>query len=401
MQVDPRRDHSFQVPHPALATQIGAPDPCLTCHTDRTPESLDESIRTGYPRRARARSARAAPVLERLRNADQGVFDAANELLLDTSYAAITRATAAAMLDAFPIQQALGPAARSLRDPDPLVRLGVLDALDGLGPDVPPVLLTPLLADPFAVVRTEAARVLVTDGVTPDADAPPGFEEGLQAYLAAQRVNDDQAGSHVNRGVVREHLGDESSAVEAYRDALRIDSVYTPALVNLGLLYGRQATEAGTGPTGRALRDEAVACFRKAASKAGPAAARAAYYLGLLLAEESVTLDSAAVVLETAARRLETDGRAYYNAGLAFQTLGDAERAVKLLGRAGSLSPSDPDPVNALVILFIQQERWADALEANRRLEVLVPDNPAILERSAWIEARVETGRDAAPDSDG
>jgi tetratricopeptide (TPR) repeat protein len=273
------------------------------------------------------------------------------------------------------------------------VRHGALDAIDAMGSDAPPVLLTSLLSDSTALLRMEAARILVANGVTPTADTPPELVGALQAYLDAQRVNYDQAGSHVNVGVIHEHLGDDPAAVAAYGDALRIDSLYTPALVNLGLLYGRQASAAGEGPEADSLRSDALACFRRAAAQPGPAGARAAYYLGLLLAEDPAGLEAAAVELERAARRLGTDGRAFYNAGLAFQSLGDAGRAAELLRRAQALSPADPDPVNALVILFVQEERWDEALEVSRSLEELLPGNPAVAERSAWIAARAAGGQ--------
>jgi hypothetical protein len=35
MEVDPRRDHSFQVPRPDLSVAIGTPNACASCHQER------------------------------------------------------------------------------------------------------------------------------------------------------------------------------------------------------------------------------------------------------------------------------------------------------------------------------------------------------------------------------
>ena len=48
MQRQPRRDHSFSIPDPALTIEAAVPNACNRCHTDQTPEWAAEAVREWY-----------------------------------------------------------------------------------------------------------------------------------------------------------------------------------------------------------------------------------------------------------------------------------------------------------------------------------------------------------------
>ncbi len=69
--------------------------------------------------------------------------------------------------------------------------------------------------------------------------------------------------------------------------------------------------------------------------------------------------------------------RVHYNCGLALQTLGMRPDAEAALMRAYELAPLDPEIVNALAILHVQDESWERALVYAEALVGLVPNDPA------------------------
>src|SRR5690606_1313941 len=52
MRIDPRRDHSLRVPRPDRTVDIGVPNACNACHTDRSPAWAAAAVREWYGRDA-------------------------------------------------------------------------------------------------------------------------------------------------------------------------------------------------------------------------------------------------------------------------------------------------------------------------------------------------------------
>ena len=392
MVVDPRRDHAFKIPRPEVSARIGAPDVCRSCHTDRAPETLAADIRGWNPDRTRADATTTADLLFRARRSDDGAIPLLNSALQDTSIAPIMRASLVSLLGRYPVEMTLGIVARELRSSDSIIRLGALNAASELGPGVAPVLLEPLLLDSVAGVRLEAVRLLALL-VGLEGERIDGFNEALVEYRASLSVNDDQPGTHVNFAVLEDGLGDKEAAKRSYENALRFDSLYAPALLNLGLLLNRELLAADNDLSVEqriSVGVEAARLFRRAARSEDEMGGRASYYLGLLLAEDESQIYEAARQLERAAKLVATNSRMYYNAGLAFQSVSDREKAELYLSEASKLNPLDPDPINALVILFLQNEEWQLALEANDRLATLLVNEPGVSARRDFISEQIQ-----------
>ena len=84
-------------------------------------------------------------------------------------------------------------ARRGLADPDPIVRIGALDMLDGLPTDRIWPLVSPLLSDSSRGVRIRAVSVLAA---APTANQPAAdraaFERAAAEFVAAQEFNADR-----------------------------------------------------------------------------------------------------------------------------------------------------------------------------------------------------------------
>ncbi len=386
MGVDPRRDHGFKIPRPDLSDRTGAPNACQGCHADRSADWAAERVADWHgPDRppsfaaafagGRAGDPEAEPELVRLTE--------------DPAAPDIVRATALTLLDRYATVRASEIAVRALGDEAALVRAAAVRRFGAEGDGDRSVIphLESLLTDPVRLVRMEAARALAH--IAPEryvrnegGEAAARWRSALNEYREGQRALNDQGASHLNLAILHERLGQPDSAAAAYRTAVRVDSSFVPAYLNLAMLLNR--LRGAGGAEADALAAEAETALR-AAARLEPDAAEAQYALGLFLGETPEGLAEAAVRLEQAALLDASNARMQYNAGLAYQQLGDAEQAERFLSRALRLAPDHADYLNALSIFYAQQAAWDQALEYTDRLLASYPDNPDLLERRAWI----------------
>src|SRR5678815_2593337 len=159
MVVDPRRDHSLPVPRPDLSAQLGTPNACNNCHSNRDARWAAAQVRTWYGHDPQGYQRFAAAFAA----ANAGAIDAQTQLraiAADASHPAIARATALAQLNDPPSQVALDTLAGGVRDRNPLLRLAALQSLASAPPAARLSLAVPLLADPLKAIRIGAVGVL-------------------------------------------------------------------------------------------------------------------------------------------------------------------------------------------------------------------------------------------------
>ncbi len=375
MIVDPRQDHSLRIPRPDLSLEIGTPNACTQCHTDRKPAWAAEQVAKWYgPERAQATHFGVA--FAAARAGDEGAVPDLLALAVDAAQPAVVRATAVALLE--PAGTRILPALeRAAGDPDPWLRSAAASACDALPPEARLAIAEPLLSDPVLGVRIEAARVL---SLVPQDALAPGVRErvnaGLREFEAAQRVQADLPGSHLSLGIVYANRGENERAEAEYRIALRMDPAFLPASFNLATLLNKIGRNA-----------DAETVLREALARA-PEQGDLHYSLGLLLAEGG-RLDEASAELGHAARLMPERGRVRYNYGLALLRAGQREAAEPELRAARERERSDPQIVHALTLFYVQGGRWAEALPYARELAALAPDDPGAREMLATIEAEL------------
>ncbi len=395
MVVDPRRDHSFKVPRPDLTARIGIPNACNGCHTSQSPEWARDTIVSwfGSSRRDTTNFALAfAAGRDRRAEAEPELTG----IVQKRDRPGIVRATALSLLGSYGSPTAGHTSQAALADPDPLVRAAAVRNLEYLPPDDLYQQITPIVADSVRLVRTEAARVLSRiassrfseNRSTGEAAA---FWKALQEYRASQKAVEDQPGAHLNLAVIHENLSEPYEAEAAYRTAIRLDSSFVPARMNLALLLDRlrmNSEQQGQVQQAASLRMASEEQL-KAALRFQPDMPELHYTLGLLLAEDEASLSEAAKHLSRAASLSPQNARIHYNAGLAYQQLGQNGRAEELLLAANRIQADQPDFLNALSVFYFQQQRWKDALSYTLALNNLYPNTPALDQRIAYIRRQL------------
>ncbi len=316
MSVDVRHDHGLRIPRPDPAS--GSPDACTTCHAGRTPQWAAGQLKAWFGHLPEDRHAGALLVKARA-----GAADGALAVLAATPSAnTMLRATALSHLGANPRANGLAAVRAGLGDVDPIVRLGALRALSNAAPAVRRELLWPLLDDRIKAIRINAARLLA---VVPVAELTPAEQAKLggvtNEWIDSQRQLADRPESPFNIATLRFDQGRNDEAEAGFRQSLKIDPAFVPALLNLADLYRAEKRDAEAevllrravgldstnGDAGYALalaqirlgrRDDAAQILRAVLAKT-PRDANAAYALGLL-DEAAGRLDEAAAVLDRA-----------------------------------------------------------------------------------------------------
>src|SRR4029453_16731520 len=131
MVIDTRHDHSFRVPRPDLSVKLGTPNACNDCHTDKSAEWAASSIEQWFgPKREGFQN-----YAEAFHAAWTDQSDAAKLLAAvaaDHGVPAFVRASVLTELSSRRSPSNISLAQAGLADPDPAVRIGALDMLQGI-----------------------------------------------------------------------------------------------------------------------------------------------------------------------------------------------------------------------------------------------------------------------------
>jgi predicted CXXCH cytochrome family protein len=355
---DPRHDHSLRIPRPDQSVELGTPNPCTGCHTERDAAWAAAQVKTwyghdpqGYQRYAAAFSAVAA-----------GARDAGAQLravATDATQPPIARATALADLDPAGGRATLEALAAGLHAPDPLLRFGALQALAQAPVELRAPLAAPLLSDPVRIVRSEAVGVLApVPGDRLDAAQRAAFESASAEYVDTQRYNADRVESRVNLGTFYANQGDATRAEAEFRAAIAIDPHYVPAYVNLADLYRALGRDADGERSLRAGLDKV------------PGDASLHHTLGLALVRLQ-RLDEALGELKRAMELDPDDARFAYVYAVALHSTGDTEAAIASLETALAAHPADRDTLQALASFHAERGDAEAARNYAKRLQEL------------------------------
>ena len=193
MQRDPRRDHGFTLPDPALSLEEGVPNACNRCHEDRSARWSLAQLERWFPDSSPRPTALRARVIARLERTDPTV--------LEEALAAIARepndywrAVLVGQLAPFGRDPRVLAHAKSWADADDALMRAKVGELLAPHSDLESarVLLEPLARDPVRAVRVSAQRALALRR------GPKGPRmKDLLAYLDA---NADQPAAARERG---------------------------------------------------------------------------------------------------------------------------------------------------------------------------------------------------------
>ncbi len=379
MVVDPRRDHSFRVPRPDLSVRLGTPNACAQCHQGRTDGWAEAAVKQWYgdDRRREPHFGTAVDAGRR------GATDAEQRLIAlvsDTTQPAIARATGAVLLGGHLSPLSVPELAALLSDPDPLLRLSALEAIEGLPMRNRARLAAGLLKDPVRLVRAEAGRVLAGGDELISEQDRDALQRALQEYIAGQGMNLDRPEALSNLGNVYLQLGRVEEAETAYQRAIALDPGFVPAYVNLADLM-----RAGD-------RDADAEQLLKLALSRQPRAGSLHYAYGLLLVRRK-RLERALDELRRATELESNNARYLYVYAVALESAGRLNDALQALETAHAARPSDRDVLYALIAYHA---RAGNAEAARRYAAVLSGVSPwdrDAAELRRQLEARASRGR--------
>ena len=328
MGVDERRDHSFRVPRPDLTLEIDSPNACTGCHRDEGAEWAATEIaqRVGEVSSPRPHIGQAIAA---------GRDGPANEALVNAAmspdFPAIGRATALTLLTPPYSDPEIGAIAAALDDPDPLMRMAALRALQIASVETRLRVGAKTLADPVLSVRLAAA---------------PVYAEIRDLLTAA----DARAFGH---------------AAEEYRASNSMLANTPEALASLGNF------ELSMGDA-----DKAVRYFNRALEKE-PGNALLHHSMGLVLVRAG-NRDDALVQLQQAYELEPTNPRYAYVYGVALNSLGLHDDALAVLGEARQQFPSDLDIGWAVATMLRDAGDIVGARSVAKQLAEEFPNNANI-----------------------
>jgi predicted CXXCH cytochrome family protein len=361
MVVDRRHDHSFRVPRPDLSVKLGTPNACNDCHRDRPVEWAAAAVdkwfgpqHNGFQTYAGAFHAAWTdePDAQRLLTVVASSAD----------HPAFARASALAELPAPDVVLAR----QQLSDPDPMVRLGALDMLEGLPAEQLWPIASPRLIDPVRGVRIRAAELLAA---VPSAQRPASdrnqFANAAAEFVAAQELNADRPDARTALGNFLARNGEPAQAETEYRAALQLDPGFSAAAINLSDLC-RELARDSDGE--KVLRDTLAKSPRDAALH---------HALGLNLTRLRQA-DTAIDELEVASQLAPEQVHYAYVYAVALQSAGRQNDAIAILKSTLQRHPFDRELLTAATTFSRDAGDRSTALDFAERLARIMPDDPAV-----------------------
>jgi predicted CXXCH cytochrome family protein len=362
MVVDERRDHSFRIPRPDLSVDIGTPNACNGCHSDRDAAWAANAMREAFGSAALTRPHFGTSLAA-------GRAGHANEALRETAanpeFPPIARATALTLLQSPAAGDDVAVVQNALSDPDALVRIGALRALRIVAPETRLENGSALLADPVRGVRMEAVSTLAQFRDILPVDVNRQFTRTANEYRAAFETTANRPESLSALGTFDLTGGDLQSAVRYFGKALQLEPDFVPARLNLADALRQMQNETRAGDV---LREGL-------ARSPDDAALHHAY--GLFLVRQSQA-EGGLGELRRAVELEPANSRYTYVLGVALNSLGRQDEALALLRRVRADFPTDYDVGWALATILRDAGDIENALQTADELAAQFPDDAAV-----------------------
>lgn len=373
MRVDRRHDHSFRIPRPDLSARLGTPNTCNACHVDRTAEWAAEAVARWHGP-ARKGFQTYAEAFHAARAGDPAAREQLIAIARDGAVPAVARATALDELARFPSRATAEVLEKGLADPDPLVRVAALRAVQGEPPAARWRLAGRLLDDPVRAVRLAAARAVadVPAGRLPEPDAKR-LSTALAAYEAELLLNADRPEGRANLATFRLAQGDVAAAERELKAGLAMEPGASALAVNLADLYRLQGREA-----------DAEAVLRAALARSGdPAPIHHA--LGLALVRQK-RMAEAMPELAAAARLAPGNPRFAYVEAVALRSAGDEAQSRAVVAEALARHPYDVGLLGLALNDAMGRRDLPAARGAADRLSRMRPDDREVRDLSTRLQ---------------
>jgi len=312
---DDRRDHIFSIPDPKLSAEIGSPDTCTGCHTDKDLEWAGEWVQKWWPEHEQKRT----HIRERARAIQsfrQGSATDYKELLrlAQKEEILLWKASLTGMLAPWSQWKDVETFLKEmLVHVDPQVRSAGVRGL--FNHPQRQRLLVPALTDEFRVVRIQAAQAI--------GPAPEYREE----YETFHKFSSDRPN---NALMLAEYYNSEPQQQRQWlQRAISLEPTNE-------VIYGDGAVLLARSGDAQAARELLLEGLEHS-----PDSASLRYSLGLIEAEQQ-NFDAAADWLQQSVELNPNQPRAWYNLSLLLRRKGDLKGARNAAEKAYELSPNDP-----------------------------------------------------------
>ncbi len=333
MARDPRRDHGFTSPDPALSRELGTPDACSACHSDQPVEWSIQHADAWYDTPSRETRRERARLLAAAQDLERGFPLAALQAAATDTDNAYWKATWLRLLAEGPDVSGLQAWAQDFTTHrEPIVRAAAVRLLGRAG--VSEVLLQLHLADGSRLVRREAIAALAPLGPLP---AAAQADQAL--YLEA-------------------HADRPAGALERARDAL-----------------ARGEVDAARRHVERAVSFDRLNPML--------------YFQGALLLDSSGQVDPALELLWSAPTEARATGHLHYAEGLLWAEKGELHRSVAALRQAVERDPSQDRWWYNLALAETKLPDWLAAQDAVSHARRLAPDALEYRQLAAIIEQQL------------
>jgi tetratricopeptide (TPR) repeat protein len=365
MGVDDRRDHSFVVPK-LITTASENASACSSCHENKSPEWINESILLLAPHSANnTSSGHWSLTNQRSRNLDTLSIGDLSRHAADETLPAIIRATLIEQLANFPSRITLEAAVAALTHHDPMIRRAAAGSIGFL----PAADRWPLLKS-LADDKTRSVRFAAAAALTDVLDQLPLADKKrvnvlLADYQASLAFSLDSPSTQMAMAQLSMGLGDRQQAELHYVKALDISPGFVPALLNYAEFLRASA------------RDPEVQKHLLKAIEVAPDSAGAQHAYGLYLVRQKQVSD-AIPYLRKAATINDAQPRFSYVYAVALDSIGSTDSAIVHLKTADKRWPNQMDILNTLLQYADKQNQLASHLPYLSKLSALSPSSPLV-----------------------
>jgi len=183
-------------------------------------------------------------------------------------------------------------------------------------------------------------------------------KKAIEAYKQAIRIDPDDAMAYYNLGVVYHRLSLYREAIEAYKQAIRIDPDDAKVHSSLGVDYGNLG-----------LHRESIEAFKQAI-RIDPDDAGAHYNLGVSYGKlghhrEAIEAYKQAILINP------DYAEAHLNLGIDYGQLGHHRESIEAFKQAIRIDPDDAKAHYCLGLIYIELRHRGDALEQYKILKTL------------------------------
>jgi len=363
MGVDNRRDHSFTVPRPQLSKDLGVPNACTQCHSEKSDDwAIDVLKKVGLETDIE----HWAYVNQEAAQTDATVSSALLETIASGELPLVINAALLSHFSVLPSKISVQLSLEKLQDESPVIRRAAVTAMENVPPALRWQILSHYMDDTSKSVRFEIARVLA--GVLNQ--LPPQDQQNLAALLKEYRegleISADSPATQLVIANLELAMGNDYYAELAYEKALRSEPNYVPAMINFADFYRR------------AGRDEKAAQLLKNALKVAPESGGAQHSYGLYLVRQK-KYKQALPHLEAALGADDSLPRYAYVYAVALDNQNNTEDAINVLLGANKRWPRQYDLLMTLVFFLEKSEKFFSIPKYVKELEMIAPKSPDVV----------------------